>query len=147
MLGHITTAFGDETGHQHDPQPPKDAGNVAAHEQGSDGDAARYRGVDDQGIARRDQHTGRGRGDIDRGAEGGIVIVLLLDGGHDAADGRRRGDAGAADGAKQHVGHHVGLSQGAGQEVADDLGVVDQTDGDATIVHQVAGQDEEGNGQ
>ena len=70
VLGHITTALGNEAGYQHDPQPPQDAGHVATHEQCCDGDAAGDSGIDDQGVAWGDQHAGRGRGDVDRGAEG-----------------------------------------------------------------------------
>ena len=100
FLRHIATTLGDEACHQHNPQSPQDAGDVSSHEQGGNGDAACHCGIDDQGVAGRDQHAGRGRGNVDRGAEGGIVVILLLDRGHDAADGRRGGDAGPTDGAK-----------------------------------------------
>ena len=147
VLGDIAAAVSHDAGHDHAAQAPEDAGHVACHEQGGDGDGACHGGVDDHDVAGGNHHAGGAGGDI---ADGDVLIgvaLFLLQGAKDAAHGHSSGNAGAGHGAEEHIGHNVGLGQSAREPVGHQLGAAHQTAGNAAEVHQVTGQHEEGNGQ
>mgnify|MGYP005788702255 CR=1 FL=1 len=146
FLGHIAPFFGKVGCQSHHAQAPQDAGHISGHEQGRYRNTSGHGGVDDHQVGWGDQHACGGRGNVDRRAELGIIPFLFLQRPHGPADGSGSRRAGAGDGAEHHVGHHVGLSQGPGHPSGQDLCHVHQTDGDPAVIHDIAGQDEEGDG-
>ena len=122
------------------------AGDDAGGEELADalaGDGA----VDDEGDARRDDYAYRAGG----GDQGGGVVLTISNVGHcgdeyhaESGDGGR---AGAGDGGEE-AGDYNGDQRHAAAAVADEgAGEVDELGGYAGLVHDVAAEDEEGDGQ
>ena len=133
--------------HDHAGETPQNPGDIARHEQRGNGNGTGHRRIDDHDVARGDHHARRTRGNVaDRDVFIGIALFLLQRS-ENTAHGHRRGNAGARHGAEEHVRDDVGLGQRAGQTVRHQLGTADKPAGDAARVHQVAGQDKEGNRQ
>lgn len=143
----VPLAPGGREGDHHDHHAQEDPRHVPRHEQRRDRHPAGDGRVDDRGRRRRDEQPGRGRGDVDRGAESRVVAGLLLPLVQRAADrrGRRHGRTGQR--AEQHVGQHVGVRQRAGDPAHRHQGEVDEPARDAAGVHEVAREDEQRHGQ
>ena len=143
---HACLLGADESDH-HAAQTHQDAGHITGHEQGGDGDTARDGGVDDEGGRRGNQQTGGSGGDVGGGGVSRVIAVLLLDGADAAAHSGGCRNGGAGQRAEQHIAQDVGLCHRAGNLADKQLREVDQALGNTAIVHDVAGQDEEGHGQ
>ena len=126
-------------------QCPDDAGDVTGHEQRSHRGTAGRQRVGDQGVGRRDQQAGAGRGGVGGSSNGGVVALLLGTVADHGADGGSRGGGGAGNGAEQGVGADVGHQQCAGQLAQNGHDEIHQTLGDAALIHDVARQNEERN--
>ena len=136
---------GKEKYQNHQGYTHQQTGQHAAHEQLGHADAGR-RAVNDQGDA------GRENGSDDRGSRrhraGKVVVVavfghsLHLDGAKAACI--RRGAAGHA--RENDAGHDVGVSQTSGNPAHQLLGEAEDFVRDLACVHQVAGQDEQRDG-
>ena len=140
---HASLFCADER-NDHAAQAHQDAGNVTGHEQRGDGDTARDGGVDNEGRRRGNQQAGGGGGNVGGGGVGGVVAVFFLNGADAAAHGGCGSNGGAGQRAEQHVAQDVGLRHGAGDLADEQLGKVDQALGNTAVVHDVAGQDEQG---
>ena len=145
--GLIALLDGQVDGQSTHAQAQQDAGQVAAHEQGRHRDAAGGDGVKDQRAGRGDQDAGGGRADVDGGGEVGVVAFLCLQGAQDGAHGRGGGHRRAGDRAEEHIGQHVGGGQVAGDLAHQQAGQTDQAAGNAALIHDVAAQGEERQGQ
>src|SRR5699024_25939 len=128
-------------------QAQQDAGQVAAHEQGCDRDAAGGDGVEDQRTGRGDQDAGGSRADVDGGRAVGVIAFFGFQRGQDGAHGRAGGHRRAAVRSEEHIGQDVGGGQVAGDLAHQQTGQTDQAAGNAALVHDVAAQGEEGQGQ
>ena len=124
-----------------------EAGDDARLEEVADADAGGNRAVDDEGDAGRDDDAdSAGAGHEGRG-ETGAVPGADHAGNHDEAEGRDGGRAGAGDGGEE-AGDDDADNREAAAQVADaGFGEVDEALGYLRLVHDVAGEDEVGDGQ
>ena len=79
-------------------------------------------------------------------SHGGIVAGFFSTVADHGADGGGSSGSGAGDGTEQSVGTDVGNQQGTGHLAQDGHNEVDQTLCDTTLIHDITGQDEEGDG-
>ena len=146
MLGLVAEAAGAPGDGQHQQHAHQDAGDPASHEQTANGDLADG-AVDDQAHARRNG----GDDQAGQAVDGGRPAAVVAQTGHlrseDAAlhrsiCNRRTGDA------AHQGGHQAGdLTDVAVHMAGAGVGKAHQALGDAAAVHQVAGQNEQGDGQ
>ena len=135
----LVRVVGDREHHQDRHQH---AGQDAGEEERADRDVGHHP-VDHERQARRDDRPERrrGRGHADR--ELGRVAVLLHRLDLDRAEARGVGDRGAAHAGEDHRADHVDVAEPALQPAHQRQGEVVDAVGDAGVVHQVAGEDEE----
>ena len=91
--------------------------------------------------------AGGSRADVDGGREVGVIALFGFQRAQDGAHGRGGGDRRAGDRAEEHIGQDVGGGQVAGDLAHQQTGQTDQAAGNAALVHDVAAQGEEGQGQ
>ena len=103
-------------------------------------------GVHDQGNRRRNDGAQNGRNGRHGHGEGSGIAFLLHGGNGQAANGGGRGHTGAGDGAEQAGGHHRYQGQAALDAPDEGVGHINELPC-YTAGHEVARQDEEGNGQ
>ena len=127
-------------GHRDDRDAQQRTGQIAAHEQRRDGDAAGGDGVKDQRTGRRNQNAGRRRADVDRSGVVRIIALVRLQRAHDGAHRRGRRNGGAGNRAEEHVRQHVGGRQIARHLAHQQARQTHQALGDAALVHDVAAQ-------
>ena len=124
-------------GHHH-----QDTRDHAADEKVADGEV-HHEAVDDEDDARRnDDADGAARGGGGRG-EGLVIAGLGHLRVHDRADGRGGGGVGAGDGGEEAAGAQGRHAHAAAHPAQNRVGEVHQPLGDAGLVDEVAGQDEE----
>ena len=129
----------------HEAEADHDAGQEAAQEELADREF-RVVGVEDHGDARRDEGAdGGGRGDQGHRV---ILSVALPDHGrnHDRTHGRGVGDAGTGDAGEDHLGNHGDVAEAALEASHQGVGEIYDLVGYLRLHHDVAGQDEEGDG-
>ena len=142
----VIVAPGVEGHHDHQGDGHHQAGDHPAQEEPAHGDLG-HQPEDDHGDAgREDGADGRGGGG-DGDAE--VVVVAFVPHGlqFHLAEAGRVGHGRAGHAGEDQAGHDVGVSQAAGQEADQQAGEVEEPGGDAGGVHQLGGQDEQGDGQ
>ncbi len=129
--------------HQH--AADEQARHHAGDEQLADGHLGGHT-EQDHGDGGRDHHAQLRRGGLQRGRVTGRVTVLDERRDEDGADGEGGGHGGARDRREDHAGEHAGHGQAALHAAHQRLGEVDQAARDAARFHEVAREDEEGDG-
>ena len=124
----------------------QDAGAEAGDEQLADRHFRRH-AVEDHRDRGRDDHAQLGAGGLQCGGVALGVAVLDQRRDQDGADGEGGGHRRARHRREDHAGEHAGHGQATLHAAHDALGEIHQTARDAAGFHQVAGQDEEGNGR
>ena len=135
-----------DTCDHHDDNTPQDAGKITCREQSSHGNAACNGGVDDHQVRRRNQHSGGSGGNVDGSTVYRIITFFFLHGADGAAHGGSSGSTGTGDGTEQHIGDDVGLGQCTRHPACNGFCHIHKALCNAAVVHQVARQNEEGNG-
>ena len=125
----------------------ENTGNISGHKQGGNGYAACYGRIYDKCAGRRNQKSCGGRCNIDSGGKCRIIALVLLDRVNAAAHSGSCGNRGTGQSAEKHVSHNIGLSQGAGDPANEKLCKVYKASGDTAVIHNVAGQNKQRNGQ
>ena len=147
-FGFLVAPFpGDEIGGDHQRDQHDEGRNHARHEQGGDGHAAGRHGVDDHVVAGRHHDALDGRSRSERHGEVGVVVFLFHHRDHDGPDGGRVGGRRTRNVAEQETRHAVDHGQAAADHADKELGQIDQPYGETAFTHDMAGQNEEGNGQ
>ena len=132
---------GDHQGHPH-----QDAGNDAGQEELADRDVGNH-AEDDHPDRRRDHRRDHAAGGNQRGRARDVVVGPAHHRNQQRTDGRRVGRRAAGDGRHQYRGEDGHVAQAAPQVAHPGQREVDDALGDAPGVHQLAGQQEEGNRQ
>ena len=140
------SAGGDDGDGEHHQERHDDAGQDAGHEEGADRDVGHH-AVDDEGQRRREDRAegGGGGGDADGGLDRVAVVLHRLD--LDGADAGGVGERGAGHAGEDHRADDVHLRETALHPADEGDGEGVDAPGDAGDVHQVAGEDEEGDGE
>lgn len=133
----------DEHSQTSDTQTHQDAGQVAAHEQSSNGNAASGDGVQDQRTRRGDQDAGRSRADVDGRRVVGVITLIQLQRSHDGAHCGSSCNGRTGNRTEEHVCQNVGGSQVTGHLTNGQTGQTDKALCNAALVHDVAAQREE----
>ena len=138
----VAAALGDEVHRDHQRGREQEAGHDAADEEPADRDVGEV-AVDDEADAGRDDRRDHGGAGGDRRREAGRVAALdhlraEHLGLHRGVGVRRGGEA-----AHQRRQQHVGLAEAADPVADQRVGEVEQAPGDAGVVHDRAGADEE----
>src|SRR5690606_29544124 len=144
----IAAMAGDEIGGEHQRRGEHQPGNDAGGEQVGDGDAAAAGDrVNDHVVAGRQQQRDerRHRRHVDRVVGAVAARLHLRD--HQPPDRRGFGDGRAGDAAEQGGGRDVDLPEATAQVADHGSGEADDALGDAAADHEVAGVDEEGDGE
>ena len=123
-------------------QPRQDAGGKQAGDR-----HAHHRAVDHHQVGRRNRRADDRAGHHHGAGKGLLVAVLFHRRHHRAAEGRRFRDGGAGDAREQHRGDHARVGHAAAQVADQRVGELGQAVGDARLVHQLAGEDEQRHGQ
>ncbi|MPM09256.1 hypothetical protein SDC9_55572 [bioreactor metagenome] len=131
--------------HQAEHHGQQDAGAEAREEEVADGDPGHH-SEGDHGNGRRDDHAEGASRRRDGGGEGGRVALLDHGGNHDAADGGHRGRVRSADGPEECAREDGDESEPSPVAPDQGGGQFDQAAGNAPVLHEAAGQHEEGNG-
>ncbi len=127
--------------------PVRIPGMYPGQEKGRDRCAATGQRINDQDIARRYGQSGGGRCDVHRGTEITVVAFLFHFRCHDRPDRRSGGGCRTGNGAEEHIGNDIHKGQSSGQSANQDAGKINEPYGDASRIHDVACQDEKGDGQ
>jgi len=131
---------------EHEGKAEEQSRHDPRQKEGGDGDIGEDP-VDDEGDAGRDDrpHAGCRRG------QGGGDLLVVSGGSHggqeQGADGDRRGHRGTGDGGEHGAGQDHGQAQAAPDMTQKETGKTDQIGGYAPFLHQVPGEDEQGDGQ
>ena len=144
--GLVAALLRDRPGHQHQRGGEHQAGDDAADEQPPDRDVGDV-AVDDQPDRGRDQRRDDRRARGDDGGEGGAVVRLHHLRAEDLREHRRVGRRRGGEAAEQGGEHGAHLRQRAGEVAGQRVGQGEQAPGDAGLVHDRAGEHEEGNRQ
>ena len=145
MADAVVVLVDDDGGRDHEGDGHENAGNDAGYEQAGNGYAAGG-AVKDQRNRRGNENAQAAGGRVDR--RGKAVGISFLDhgGDHDAAhgrDGRRRG---TAQGTVKQRGQNGNVNQSASQVSDQAAAHAKQGVGKGSPLHDIAGQQEEGNG-
>lgn len=141
--GGIVVAFRVGVDQRGECESHQNAGKDSRDEEVSNRDFA-YRSVYDEREARRND-GGHRRGDGGEACAEVRGVTLFFQGGdHDRSDGRGGRDGGAGDRAEKGADHDVDDGEPAFDVPDKGLSQSDQSGRDAPVVHEVAGEDEEG---
>ncbi|MPM13103.1 hypothetical protein SDC9_59458 [bioreactor metagenome] len=142
----IVSLLGQNGEGGHHPQTHDDAGKKARHEEPGHGDPGDG-SVEDEGDARRDHRPDHGGRRHEGGGDRRVIAVvhhgLVLD----LSEPRRVGHGGSGHTREDDAGDDVHLAQAPGNVPHHGAREAEDAPGDAAGVHEVAGEDEEGNGQ
>ncbi len=147
-LARIIVPDRHDIGRDHQQRRHQQPGQDAGGEQRDDRDAAaRRQRIDDHVVARRNQNSDE-RG-ADRDVDGDVrrVAAPFHHRDHDRADRRRVGDCRARNAAEQGRGRDVDLGQAAAEPAEQRHREIDEFFRDSAIEHDLAGIDEERNGE
>ena len=143
---HALVLFGPDIGDDHNGQAHQHTGDNAAHEQCGNGNAAECTVGNHHDAGRDDGADGCGRG-IDGRCHFRSITGLAHGGDHNSAQCGGVSSGGTGDTGHNHVGHHVHVSQAAGDVTHQLAGKAHQTVGDLAAIHDIAHQQKQGNGQ
>ena len=123
------------------------AGDDARLEEVADADAGGNRAVDDEGDAGRDDDADSAGAGHEGGGEARAVAGADHAGNHDEAEGGDSGRAGAGDGGEEAGNYDADYREAAAQVADAGFGEVNEALRYLRLVHDVAGEDEVGDGQ
>lgn len=142
----ITIDAHDEEPDHHQGQADEDAREQADHEQLGDGQAADGRTQQDEVGAGRDDGAKDGARGDDAARTAGLVAHFGHHGQQQAAQGRGFTHGAAHQTGKDHAGDDGGITKTAAHATDHELGQLHHSFGQATLGHDLAGKDKEGDG-